>query len=365
MLELTGLRKSYAGFEFGPADLAVDSEVLCVLGPSGSGKTTLLSVVAGILSPDAGRVSLDGRRLDGLPPERRRTGIVFQDGALFPHMTARENVAYAADGDDSVEELADLLEIRDALDRKPAALSGGERQRVALARTLAADPDALLLDEPLSSLDAPIRNRLRDELHDLFDSLDVPVVYVTHDQRTATALGDRIAVLRDGTVEQVGTPADVLDRPRSEFVARFTGTDNLFDATVTGRADGGDGSDAGDEVRLRVGDLRLRAAAPPGAPAEGDVVACVRPSRVRLRPTASVGGEPDDGNDPDEEGNVLRGTVRRWLNEGDGYRVVLDVRDAPVSLTARATPHRFERAGIRDGAAVAAVVPAAAIHLIR
>jgi molybdate/tungstate transport system ATP-binding protein len=361
MLELTGLRKSYAGFAFGPADLAVDSEVLCVLGPSGSGKTTLLSLVAGILSPDAGRVSLDGRRLDGLPPERRGAGIVFQDGALFPHMTARENVAYAADDDARVEELAARFEIRDALDRKPAALSGGERQRVALARTLAADPDVLLLDEPLSSLDAPIRNRLRDELRDLFDSLDIPVVYVTHDQRTATALGDRIAVLRDGTVEQVGTPADVLDRPESEFVARFTGTDNLFDATVTGRIGGGEGRDVGDEVRLRVGDAELRAAVPPGAPAADDVTACVRPSRVRLR--LPIGTLPDDAHSGDE--NVLRGTVRRWLNEGDGYRVVIDVRGVPVSLTARATPHRFEQAEIRDGADVAAVVPAAAIHLIR
>ncbi|MDS0296257.1 ABC transporter ATP-binding protein [Halogeometricum luteum] len=360
MLELTGLRKSYAGFAFGPTDLSVGSEVLCVLGPSGSGKTTLLSLVAGILSPDAGCVSLDGRRLDGLPPERRGAGIVFQDGALFPHMTARENVAYAADDDARVEELAARFEIRDALDRKPAALSGGERQRVALARTLAADPDALLLDEPLSSLDAPIRNRLRDELRDLFDSLDIPVVYVTHDQRTATALGDRIAVLRDGTVEQVGTPADVLDRPKSEFVARFTGTDNLFDATVVGGANGRTG-DPSDGVTLRVGDLRLRAAVPADAPVAGDVTACVRPSRVRLR---SPSGAPPDEAHPGDE-NVLRGTVRRWLNEGDGYRVVVDVRGAPASLTARATPHRFEQAEIRDGAGVAAVVPAAAIHLIR
>lgn len=360
MLELRDLRTSYAGFEFGPVDLAVDSEVLCVLGPSGSGKTTLLSLVAGIRSPDAGTVALGGARLDGVPPERRRIGVVFQDGALFPHMTARENVAYATDDDGYVEELAALFEIEDALDRKPAALSGGERQRVALARTLAADPDALLLDEPLSSLDAPIRDRLRDELHDLFDSLDIPVVYVTHDQRTATALGDRIAILRDGAFEQVGTPEDVLDRPENRFVARFTGTDNLFDATVTGRDDG-DGTGGG-TVRLRVGDLRLRATPPTNSAATGGVTACIRPSRVRLR---SPGARASDGDDSSDGENVLRGTVRRWLNEGDAYRVVVDLHDASLSLTARATPHRFERAGIRDGAVVDAVVPPAAIHLIR
>jgi molybdate/tungstate transport system ATP-binding protein len=342
MLALRGLAKSYPGFRFGPVDLAVDGEVLTVLGPSGSGKSTLLALIAGIASPDAGDVRLDGRSLVGRPLEARRVGVVFQDGALFPHMTARENVAYAATGPERVEAVARTLEIRDVLDRRPAALSGGEKQRVALARTLVADPDALLLDEPLSSLDAPIRRRLRDELHDLFRSLDVPIVYVTHDQRAATVLGDRVAVLRAGTVEQVGPPSRVLDRPETAFVARFTGTENVFGAEVVGRDDDG--------LVLRVGDVTLRAAA--DRPAGTSVSACVRPSRVALHP-------PDGGG-----ANALDGTVRRRLNEGDEYRVRVAVDGSDLDLLVAVPAPAVERLGVEPGSAVRASIPPEAIHLL-
>jgi molybdate/tungstate transport system ATP-binding protein len=345
MLALTGLTKRYDGFAFGPVDLTVADEVLAVLGPSGSGKTTLLSLVAGIVEADGGSITLDGRSLDGRPVEDRRTGLVFQDGALFPHMTARENVAYAASDPDRVAELAGLLAIEDALDRRPASLSGGERQRVALARTLAADPDAVLLDEPLSSLDAPIRRRLRDDLRALFDGLDVPVVYVTHDQRTATAVGDRVAVFRDGRIEQVGTPAAVVDRPQSRFVARFTGTENVFEARAAGRGEAGLG--------LRVDDLSVQTTDPD--PAEGTVTACVRPSRVDLH-------GPDES--PAAE-NVWSGTVDRWLNEGAEYRVVVALDDAPLSVVAGVRPGRFDRMDPRTGDPVRVAVPAAAVHVIR
>lgn len=354
MLKLTDLSKTYDGFAFGPADLSVGTEVLAVLGPSGSGKTTLLSLIAGIASPDGGSVSLDGRRLDGRPLEERRTGLVFQDGALFPHMTARENIAYAAADTDRIDALATRFEIDGVLDRRPRTLSGGERRRVALARTLASDPDALLLDEPLSNLDTPIRRRLRDELHDLFGSLDVPVLYVTHDQRTATALGDRIAILRDGAVEQVGPPSDVLARPATRFVAEFTGTENVFEAAVAGRD--------GDAVDLRFGGYTLRASA--DAAVGSTVTACVRPSRVRLR--AADGVDRADGVDGAVGGrdNTLPGTVRRWLNEGDEYRVVVEAEGAPVTLTATVPPPAFERLALDAGVAVRATVPPDAIHLI-
>lgn len=226
-LALDGLERSFKGFRLGPLELAVDDEVLAVLGPSGCGKTTLLSLVAGLLAPDGGSVALDGRPLDGRPPEERDVGLVFQDGALFPHMTARENVAYPGADDDRVAALAATLEIEDVLDRPAPALSGGERRRVALARALAADPDALLLDEPLANLDPPIRRRLRPELAAVFEDLAIPVVYVTHDQRSAAALGDRLAVLGDGTIHQQGPVDAVLDRPRTAFVARFVGANVL------------------------------------------------------------------------------------------------------------------------------------------
>jgi molybdate/tungstate transport system ATP-binding protein len=343
MLDVSGLTVSYDGFQFGPVDLTVDDEVLSVLGPSGSGKTTLLSAIAGIVRPDAGTISLDGTSLDGRPLRERRTGLVFQDGALFPHMTARENVAYAAADPARVAEFAATFEIRDVLDRRPAALSGGERQRVALARTLAADPDVLLLDEPLSSLDAPIRRRLRGELRALFASLDVPVVHVTHDQRTATAVGDRTAVFRDGTVEQVAPPTTVIDRPATRFVARFTGTENVLDATVVDRR--------ADATVLRVGDVEFRATA---GSETGTPTLCVHPSRIRVDvPGGGAGGE-----------NRVAGTVDQWVHEGDDYRVAVAVDDAPVTLVAAMRPSRFDRLGLEPGAAVLASVPPGAIHLI-
>jgi molybdate/tungstate transport system ATP-binding protein len=394
-LDLDGLAKSYGGFELGPVDLSVGEEVLSVLGPSGCGKTTLLWLVAGLASPDAGSVSLGGRSLDGEPPEHRRTGLVFQDGALFPNMTVGENIAYASTDDEYVAELAALFELEGVLDRRPRTLSGGERQRVALARTLATEPDALLLDEPLSSLDAPIRRRLRTELYDLFGSLAIPVVLVTHDQRTATALGDRIAVMRDGRVEQVGSPADVIDRPESRFVAGFTGNENVFEAAVRGRDERG--------VHLRVGDVTLLArtggeAGSPG-PVGGVVTACIHPSRVRLAPpvrtsadgdatvrdtasadgdatvrdTASADGDATvrdtasadgDGVILDGDETVLAATVHHWLNEGDEYRVVVGVDGTGLEATATVSPPAFDRLAVEVGASVRAVVSPAAVHLI-
>jgi len=345
-LELSRLRKAYGQFDFGPVDLTVDDEVLAVLGPSGSGKTTLLSLIAGITSPDSGSIQLDGRELVGLPLEDRRVGMVFQEGALFPHMTARENIEYATTASDRVDELASLLELNDTLDRKPPTLSGGERQRVALARTLATDPDVLLLDEPLSSLDAPIRKRLRDELHSLFESLEIPILYVTHDQRTATALGDRIAIVRDGDLEQVGTPSAVLTRPTSRFVARFTGNENLFEAIVTDRT--------ADGAMVQSGDVQFQTIAsdvPPGA-----VTVCIHPSRVEV-----VAPYVADG---DRTANSVTGTVTRWLNEGSEYRVDIEIGAGSLTLTANVRPPTFERLALANGSEVQVLIPQESIHLI-
>ena len=357
MLELTSLSKSYDRFEFGPLDLTVGDEVLSVLGPSGSGKTTLLSLIAGIVRPDGGTVSLHGTVLDGKPIQERHTGLVFQDGALFPHLTARENVAYAAASPERVDELASLLEISPVLNRRPSTLSGGEQQRVALARTLAADPDALLLDEPLSSLDAPIRRRLRGELHDLFQSIDIPVVYVTHDQRTATAVGDRIAIFRDGTIEQVGSPTTVINRPATRFVAQFTGNENVFDGRVAG-----DNSDEGTSVEL--GALRLRTTATTTAARGAEVTFCIHPSRIAVSPVADTesGHSAESTAQNPEMANIVGGTVDSWLNEGTHYRVAIALDDAPLTLTTTVGLAVLDR--LDSDSRVRMTIPADAIHLL-
>ena len=210
------------------ADLTVSAgETLAVLGPSGSGKSLLLETIAGF-NPHEGTVSLGGRDLTDLPPEERDLGFVFQDYALFPHLTVRENVDFGAryhpetrDPDDLLGELG----VADLADRYPPTLSGGERQRVALARALAVRPAAFLLDEPLSALDVPTRQALRDDLADLL--ADETAVYVTHNRTTARALADRVAVIRDGLIVQTGTADEVFERPATSFVARFTGSNCL------------------------------------------------------------------------------------------------------------------------------------------
>jgi thiamine transport system ATP-binding protein len=223
--------------------IAVDeAEFFTLVGPSGCGKTTLLRTIAGFETPENGTVEIGDSVATG-PPEERNIGIVFQNYALFPHMSVRENVAYGlryrdppgdVGVDERVAELLDLVDMAGMGDRDPAALSGGQQQRVALARALAPGPDVLLLDEPLSALDARLRERLRLVVRDIQRELSITTVYVTHDQAEALAVSDRVAVLSDGAVEQVGTPETVYRRPATRFVAEFVGDNNLLEATVVG-----------------------------------------------------------------------------------------------------------------------------------
>ena len=211
-------------------------EVTAVLGPSGAGKSTLLGLVAGLLAPDRGDVRFDGRSVLHLPPERRDLGVVFQSYALFAHMTVEDNVAFGLTMRGTgrraarrrVAALLERFEIEPLARRYPVQLSGGERQRVALARALAAAPRALLLDEPLAALDARLRLALRTELAERLAETGVTTLYVTHDQEEAMALGDRVAVLRDGRLEQVGSPEELYRRPATPFVASFVGEANFL-----------------------------------------------------------------------------------------------------------------------------------------
>ena len=251
---------------------AADGQLVVVVGPSGSGKTTLLRCVAGLEQPDSGRVSVGGRDVTALDPGDRDLAMVFQEYALYPHLSVRDNISFglrarkvdAAEVARKVSDAAELLGIETALDRRPAELSGGERQRVALARAIVRAPTAFLLDEPLSNLDAELRAFMRAEIRGLQRTLGTTALYVTHDQVEALTMGDKVAVLRAGKLEQFGTPSEIYDRPASTFVARFIGMPpmNVMPVGMLGSGDGFAG--------LRPEDLRVTPAA--GATLAGKVI---------------------------------------------------------------------------------------------
>jgi multiple sugar transport system ATP-binding protein len=243
---------------------ALDGELMVIVGPSGSGKTTLLRCIAGLEMPDSGRIEVGGKDVTNLPPGARDVAMVFQDFALYPHLSARDNISFglraAKTPEDEigsrVNDVTDLLGLEEALDRRPGELSGGERQRVALARAIVREPSLFLLDEPLSNLDAELRTTTRAEIRSLQRRLGTTAIYVTHDQVEAMTMGDRVAVLRAGRVEQVAPPTELYDSPATAFVARFLGSPpmNLFEASLY-RADGGAGALGIRPEHLRVVDV--------------------------------------------------------------------------------------------------------------
>jgi len=243
-LVLDGLRKTFNGVAaVHHLDLATtEGEFISLLGPSGCGKTTTLRCVAGFEYPDAGRVLLDGEEVTGQPPERRDIGMVFQNYALFPHLTVQRNLAFGlemrgigkAEIRRRVEAVLGMVQLRSMLDRYPRQLSGGQQQRVALARALVIEPRLLLLDEPLANLDAVLRDEMRVFIRELQKRVGITTLYVTHDQAEAMVMSDRIAVMLDGRIAQLGPPEDIYLRPRSEQVARFIGRSNLVEGTVVG-----------------------------------------------------------------------------------------------------------------------------------
>ncbi|WP_456367579.1 ABC transporter ATP-binding protein [Thermococcus sp.] len=237
-VELRGITKSFDGFTLSIPELEVKSgELMTLLGPSGCGKTTTLRIIAGLEKPDSGRLLFDGIDVTETEPGERNIGIVFQDYALFPHMTVFENIAFGLEMrkiprleiEKKVRWALDLVGLKGFENRYPEQLSGGQQQRVALARALVIEPQVLLLDEPLSNLDAKIRERLRGEIKNIQRELGITTVYVTHDQEEAMAISDRIAVMTSGRIEQVGKPLELYYHPKTEFVARFLGLSNILE----------------------------------------------------------------------------------------------------------------------------------------
>ncbi len=320
------------------ADLSIaDGEFLVLVGPSGCGKSTLLRMVAGLETVTAGRLLIDGRLVNEVPPRDRDVAMVFQSYALYPHMTVRDNMAFGLsvrrmprdEVDRRVGEAAELMELGPLLDRLPKQLSGGQRQRVAIGRAIVRRPKVFLFDEPLSNLDAALRGRMRVEIKKLHRELGTTVIYVTHDQVEAMTLADRIAVTHEGTLQQVGSPAELYDAPANVFVAGFIGAPqmNFLDGRV------GDGVIRGSGFALPC----------PGS-ARGDVVVGVRPHDLRL----AAEGE-----------DALEATVDVIEPLGWESHLHCTVGGAPLLAQVEAADAR----GIRAGDAVRLAVDPARIHL--
>ncbi|MGN6488775.1 MAG: ABC transporter ATP-binding protein [Devosia sp.] len=293
-------------------------EHLTLLGPSGCGKTTTLRAIAGLESPTGGAILIDdtpiysaARRVN-VPAERRGVSMVFQSYAIWPHMTVFENVAYGLrvrkrskqDIEKNVERALALVHMTQYAKRPSGDLSGGQQQRVALARAIAFDPEVILFDEPLSNLDAKLRVEMRVELRELQQHLGITSIYVTHDQEEALAISDRVVVMRNGEIEQLGTPDEIYNRPRTRFVADFVGAANLLDGEVGG---------SGNDITFTTQGLSLKAFAPHGISARNSTAA-IRTAYVEFAP---IGSAP-------RHANIVKGRVRQKMFHGDFIQYLID-----------------------------------------
>ncbi|ADQ67380.1 spermidine/putrescine ABC transporter ATPase component [Halogeometricum borinquense DSM 11551] len=341
-LELDGVRKEYgATTALHEVSLSVDEgEFFTLVGPSGCGKTTTLRLVAGLETPTDGVVRFDGEDVSSTPTEDRNVGVVFQNYALFPHMTVRENVAYGLKFDDPptgmtvderVSELLAMMNLGEMGDRDPDNLSGGQQQRVALARALAPEPDVLLLDEPMSALDARLREQLRRSVKRVQKELNVTTLYVTHDQEEALAVSDRVAVMNGGRVEQVGTPQDIYRRPETEFVATFVGDNNVFSGAVLDATD--------EKTVVRVADTSFEL--PPTDADVGETVQfCVRPEHLSAATMTEAPTETAGETATVPKTNRLTATVETTEFLGDVTRLHCRWAGRSVVVRVAAVPER-------------------------
>jgi putative spermidine/putrescine transport system ATP-binding protein len=347
-IEIGGLRKSFgsvAAVRDFDLDIEAD-EMVALIGPSGCGKSTTLRMVAGLDLPDSGRIQIDGQDVTFAPPHARRVGMVFQDYALFPNMTVAENIQFGpmisrrprAERSRRAAELAELTQLGETLARYPHQLSGGQKQRVALARALATAPRVLLLDEPLSALDAPIRQSLRMEIRRIQQQIRIATIYVTHDQEEALAIADRVVVMDAGRICEVGTPAAIYNRPASAFTAGFIGSNNILEGTVLSRT----------PATVRCGEQVLKVASLNGNEPGARVSVIIAAEALRLDATTTT------------DGNRIHGTITLKTFHGPLTRVEVS---AAAQRWLALLPSSLA-ASLAVGDRLVLALPAAACHVI-
>ncbi len=325
-VEFDRVQKSYDGETLVVKDLNLSvgkGEFLTMLGPSGSGKTTCLMMLAGFETATHGEIRLDGKEINNIPPHKRGIGMVFQNYALFPHMTVAENLAFPlevrkigkSDREAKVQRALDMVQMGEFGNRRPAQLSGGQQQRVALARALVFEPELVLMDEPLGALDKQLREHMQFEITNLAHQLGITTVYVTHDQTEALTMSDRVAVFDDGRIQQLAPPDELYEQPRNSFVAQFIGENNTLPGTIE--------TINGDRCTVRLGDGTLIDAVPINVDREGEATCVsIRPERVEFRADRI----PADAHTHRGRGSRIRLHGRRIPHppQGRGQRPVRD-----------------------------------------
>ncbi len=339
-VQFNGVQKSYDGTSLVVKDLNLSiakGEFLTMLGPSGSGKSTCLMMLAGFETATCGTISINGRPINDTPPHKRNIGMVFQNYALFPHMSVADNLAYPLkvrkiDKDESAERVSkalDMVQMLDFAPRRPGQLSGGQQQRIALARALVFEPELVLMDEPLGALDKQLREKMQYEIKHIHQRLGVTIVYVTHDQSEALTMSDRVAVFNDGIIQQLASPADLYERPENSFVAQFIGENNQLAGTVKEITD--------DEALISLKDGGEVLATPVKIgknPIGENTLLSIRPERVILNPT-------------DERIKTLAGDVLELIYLGDHIRCRMLVAGNDQFIVK--IPNRAENIGLSVG----------------